>query len=36
MAVYFKNNTSGEFFMDCLGFDFQAKSIENCWKTIDR
>ncbi len=28
MAVYFKNNTSGEFFMDCLGFDFRAKSGE--------
>ncbi len=28
MAVYFKNNTSGKFFMDCLGFDFQAKSGE--------
>ena len=26
MATYFRNNTSGPFFMDCLGFDLQAES----------
>lgn len=28
MATYFRNNTSGPFFMDCLGFDLQAESGE--------